>query len=53
MDSNINTGTVYTSSNDYRLVEYLCIGVLVVLLIIAIWIYRKPIKNRGKPKARR
>lgn len=48
-----NAHTFYTSGNDYRLVEYLCIGVLVVLLIIAIWIYRKPIKNRGKPKARR
>ncbi|MBO6084449.1 MAG: hypothetical protein J6O90_05160 [Candidatus Methanomethylophilaceae archaeon] len=45
--------TYYTESNDYSLVEYLCAGILIVLAIVAIWIYRKPIKNRGKPKARR
>ena len=48
-----NAHTFYTSANDYKLIEYLCIAILVVLAIVAIWIYRKPIKNRGKPKARR
>ncbi len=48
-----NAHTYYTEANDYTVLEYLCVGVLVVLLVIAIWIYRKPIKNRGKPKARR
>ncbi len=45
--------TYYTSANDYRMIEYLCIGVIVILLIVAIWIYRKPIRNFGKPKGRR
>ena len=45
--------TFYTSGNDYTLIEYLCVGIIVILLIVALWIYRKPIKNRGKPKARR
>ena len=45
--------TYYTSANDYKMIEYLCIGVLVILLAIAIWIYRKPIRNFGKPKGRR
>ena len=45
--------TFYTEGNDYKVIEYICIAVLVVLVILAIWIYRKPVKNRGKPKARR
>ena len=45
--------TYYTSANDYKMIEYLCIGVLVVLLIVAFWIYRKPVRNFGKPKGRR
>ena len=44
--------TYYTSANDYKMIEYLCIGVLVVLLIVAFWIYRKPVRNFGKPKGR-
>ncbi len=48
-----NAHTYYTEENDYRVIEYICIAVLIVLLVIAIWIYRKPVKNRGKPKARR
>jgi hypothetical protein len=35
------------------MIEYLCIGVIVILLIVAIWVYRKPIRNFGKPKGRR
>lgn len=45
--------TYYTEANDYKVIEYICIAVLIVLLIVAIWVYRKPVKNRGKPKARR
>ena len=45
--------TYYTEANDYKVLEYICIGILVVLLIVAIWIYRKPIRNFGKPKGRR
>lgn len=48
-----NAHTYYTDENDYRLIEYICIAVLIVLAIVAIYIYRKPVKNRGKPKARR
>jgi hypothetical protein len=45
--------TYYTSANDYKMIEYLCIGVIVILLIVALWVYRKPIRNFGKPKGRR
>ena len=27
--------------------------VLVLMIIFAIWVFRKPVKNYGKPKARR
>ena len=45
--------TYYTSANDYKMIEYLCIAVLVVLLVVALWVYRKPVRNFGKPKGRR
>lgn len=48
-----NARTFYTEANDYKVIEYICIAVLVVLLIVAFWIYRKPVRNRGKPKGRR
>lgn len=46
-------GTFYVGHTDYGIVNIL-IGILfVVLLIVVIWLYRKPVKNYGKPKSRR
>lgn len=43
----------YTSQNNYDLITWLLVIVLIILLIFIIWIYRKPVKNYGKPKARK
>lgn len=43
----------YTHANDYTWLVSLVIIILVLLVIILIYIYRKPVKNLGKPKARR
>lgn len=48
-----NAHTFYTSPNDYTLIEWICGIVLAILAIVAIWVYRKPVKNFGKPKGRR
>lgn len=47
------THTFYIGDNDYTM--YIVISVLFVILmiVIMIWIARKPVKNFGKPKARR
>lgn len=45
--------TFYTSANDYTVHEAVAVvGFLLVLALLA-YIYRKPVKNFGKPKARR
>jgi hypothetical protein len=43
----------YVGHTDYKLVTVIMGILLVVLVIFAIYVYRKPIKNYGKPKARR
>jgi hypothetical protein len=43
----------YASDNDYTWIIVLSFVVLIVLIIYAIRVYRKPVKNFGKPKARR
>jgi len=48
-----NTQHFYTSANDYTLIISLVTIVLIVLVILTVYIYRKPVKNLGKPKARR
>ncbi|MFA6709867.1 MAG: hypothetical protein WCR83_00885 [Candidatus Methanomethylophilaceae archaeon] len=48
-----NTQSFYTSANDYTLIISVVSIVLVLLVIITVYIYRKPVKNFGKPKARR
>lgn len=45
--------TFYPAQNSYALIEGIAIFVLVVVGLIAIYIYRKPVKNFGKPKSRR
>lgn len=43
----------YSSQNNYDLITWLLVIVLIILIIIIIWVYRKPVKNYGKPKARK
>lgn len=43
----------YTEDNNYILVVVLAFAILIALIIWAIVIYRRPVKNYGKPKARR
>ena len=45
--------TFYAEQTSYTWLEVIAVIVLVIMAIIAIWVYRKPIKNYGKPKARR
>jgi len=48
-----STSTFYVGQNSYTLTEVLLVVVLIVLLIVLIIVIRKPVKNVGKPKARR
>ncbi len=57
-DSGLITGLdeehiFYAEDNDYSLVTALAFIVLILLLIYAVRVYRKPVKNFGKPKSRR
>ena len=45
--------TFYVNDNNYTLYEVLAVIVLIIVAIVAIYIYRKPVKNYGKPKSRR
>ena len=45
--------TFYTQQNNYTFIEVLVVIILLIVVIAAIWVYRKPIKNLGKPKSRR
>lgn len=43
----------YAHDDDYSLIIAIAIIVLILLIVYAYIVYRKPIKNYGKPKARR
>jgi len=43
----------YIGQNDYTLMEAVLVIVFIVLLILLLVVYRKPVKNLGKPKGRR
>lgn len=43
----------FVGQADYSLIEAVMVIVLIVMIIITLFIYRKPVKNVGKPKARR
>lgn len=45
--------TFYVGDNDYTAYIALIVVVLVLLIIVLVWVYRKPVKNYGKPKSRR
>lgn len=49
----IEEGEFYIGHNEYRWAS-IVMGIMAVILIIAlIWVVRKPVKNYGKPRARR
>ena len=43
----------YVGDNDYSLAIAFAILFVIIMIILVVWIYRKPVKNFGKPKARR
>jgi hypothetical protein len=45
--------TFYVGDNSYAGLIALAIAVVILMIILVIWIYSKPVKNYGKPKARR
>jgi len=46
-------GKFYVGHSDYGLLNILLVILLIVVIIGFIYIYRKPVKNYGKPKSRR
>lgn len=45
--------TFYIGDNSYTWMIALLVIVIVIVLIVMVWVYRKPVKNYGKPKSRR
>jgi hypothetical protein len=46
-------GEFYVGHSDYGLINILLVVALIVMGIFLFYIYRKPVKNYGKPKSRR
>lgn len=52
--SGLNSENVfYIGHNDYKTATIIMALLLVVLVFVLIYVYRKPVKNLGKPKGRR
>jgi len=56
----LNEGLIHTSESEFfigqashTLIEAITVIIFIVLLLILLFVYRKPVKNIGKPKARR
>ncbi len=45
--------TFYLGDNSYTWLVTLLVVVIILLIVIMAWVYRKPVKNFGKPKSRR
>ena len=45
--------TFYAHDEDYSLITGIVVFTLIVLAIVTVYIYRKPVINKGKPKGRR
>ena len=45
--------TFYYDQGNMNAYTYLMVLLFIIVTILAVWIYRKPVKNYGKPKARR
>ena len=48
-----HTHTFYVEDKSYTFIEVTAVIVLIIVVLLMIWVYRKPVKNFGKPKARR
>lgn len=46
-------GEFYVGHSDYGLMNILLGVLFIIMLIVVIYLYRKPVKNYGKPKSRR
>lgn len=47
------TQTFYIGDNDYTMYTALSIVFVILMIVVLIWVLRKPVRNFGKPKARR
>lgn len=45
--------TFYIGDNSYTMWVALLVIVIILLALVIVWVYRKPVKNYGKPKSRR
>lgn len=45
--------TFYIGDNSYTVWIVLLVILIIILALVMIWVYRKPVKNYGKPKSRR
>ncbi|MDO5853291.1 MAG: CARDB domain-containing protein [Thermoplasmata archaeon] len=45
--------TFYVGDSSYTLWIALAVMVIILLAIVMVWVYRKPVRNYGKPKSRR
>ena len=45
--------TFYIGDNSYTAWIALLVTFVVILILVLVWVYRKPVKNYGKPKSRR
>ena len=45
--------TFYYEDGDYDWANYLLLVLIVVMLLLLVWVFRKPVRNFGKPKSRR
>ncbi|MBR6871381.1 MAG: hypothetical protein IKM91_07180, partial [Candidatus Methanomethylophilaceae archaeon] len=43
----------YVGDNDYSVYIALVVLFVILAIILLVWVYRKPVKNFGKPKSRR
>lgn len=45
--------TFYIGDNSYTAWIALLVTFVIILILVLVWVYRKPVKNYGKPKSRR
>ena len=45
--------TFYIGDNSYMAWIALLVIFVIILILVLVWVYRKPVKNYGKPKSRR
>ncbi len=43
----------YIGDNDYSIWIWILVLFVVIMALVMVWVYRKPVKNYGKPKSRR